>query len=113
MRTFASTVLLAALVGVALLRCSTSSNAPAADASADALPDLCDLNAYTGVGKPCAYVSSKVCFKQCTIGGCKCVAGASGPTWTCVTDVSCEPDSGPLDDAPNDTSSAGDAPSDG
>jgi len=106
-------VTITALGGSTVMSCSsddTPSTAP--DATADAPADLCDLNAYTGVGKPCAYVSSKLCFRQCNTGGCKCTASASGPVWACVSDFSCLPDGSPLDDASPDTSTPLDAGAD-
>lgn len=103
-RTLALVATLASMAaGVA--RCSSDdTSANGGDASTnDGSVDLCDLNAYTGVGKPCAYTSTRVCFQQCEAGGCKCVAGSSGPVWSCVSDFSCAPETGPLDDVVVDT----------
>jgi hypothetical protein len=62
-------------------------------------PYLCDF--FTEVGAPCPQASPNVCFPLCTDGGCYCVATASGPVWECSTDLSCLPESGPLDDSGN------------
>ena len=59
---------------------------------------LCDT--FTHSGNPCAPVSAIVCFRQCVTDGCQCKAGADGKgAWRCTTDLSCDPDGGPLDDA--------------
>ncbi len=77
-----------------------ASNAAPADGGlgADAPPvvDLCD--AFTGVDTPCPFASPVRCFPACEASGCYCSRGAAGPRWTCVTDLSCVPDCGPLED---------------
>ncbi len=108
--------LIIALFVAAAVQCASTPAAPAVDAAAgDGAVDLCDLNAYTGNGKTCPYVSSRVCFKLCEAGGCRCVASGSGPVWNCVNDFSCQPDSSPTDDSSTDsgTDAIADAPSDG
>ena len=62
---------------------------------------------FTHSGDPCAPVSAIVCFRQCVTDGCQCKAGADGKgAWRCTTDLSCDPDGSPLDDAtPSDSAS--------
>ena len=83
-----------------LVACSTTDAAPT-DASVDRESgvDLCDLDAFSGNGNPCPNVSTRLCFKLCTNGGCRCVQGPSGPVWSCVNDFSCFADGSPFDDA--------------
>jgi hypothetical protein len=84
------------------LGCSTSASTPAggADAGTDDAPpailDICD--AFTGVGARCPLESPVRCFPECEAGGCYCGPGDAGAVWACVTDLSCVPDCGPLDD---------------
>lgn len=95
------TVIPMLLLPVALGPGCSSTDSPT-DASTDAGEggvDLCALDAFTGNGNPCHHVSTKVCFKLCTNGGCTCVQGSSGPVWKCVNDFSCYADGSPLDDA--------------
>jgi hypothetical protein len=60
-------------------------------------PYFCDD--FTEVGAPCPYASPTICFPLCTDGGCYCRQTANGPVWQCDTDLSCLPESGPLDDS--------------
>jgi len=85
--------------------CSSDDAAPsdAADASVgDADTTDGDPCSTYKRGTACTLAASKVCFPQCTTGGCFCENG----TWTCRTDTSCFPETGPLDDAttPDDAS---------
>jgi hypothetical protein len=59
--------------------------------------DVC--GAFTHVGAACPLPSPIRCFPLCQAGGCFCRVSDGGPTWLCVTDLSCTPDCGPLDDA--------------
>ena len=88
----------------AAIAAGCSSNQTTDDGGADATSepyDLCDLSTFTGDGQPCPRVSAQVCFPECTNGGCKCVAGSSGPVWQCTTDTSCMPCGSPLDASPD------------
>lgn len=100
-------VLFSILLGLAsgAVACSTTDASPT-DASADRESgvDLCDLDAFTGNGNPCPTVSTRLCFKLCTNGGCRCVQGTSGPVWKCVNDFSCFADGSPFDDGGADAS---------
>ena len=93
-----------------------SSNQTTDDGGADATSEPFDLcSQFTSVGDPCPRVSALVCFPECTNGGCKCVAGPSGPVWQCTTDTSCMPCGSPLDASPDcgaDDGAVGDAGSD-
>ena len=71
--------------------------------------DLCDLDAFTGSGMPCPIASPVVCFPECEAGGCSCTETASGPRWSCVTDLSCTAPCAPIDDACAATEDAGSA----
>ncbi len=110
----------------AAIAAGCSSTQATDDGGADATSepyDLCSL--FTSVGDPCPKASALVCFQECTSGGCKCVAGPSGPVWQCTTDTSCMPCGTPLDaspdcsadgavsDAGSDAADAGDAADDG
>lgn len=102
-----------ALAGSAAVQCGgDATTSPANDAATEPPVDLCNVDTYTGVGKPCPYVSSKLCFRQCDSGGCKCVGSPNGPVWSCVTDHACDLDGSPLDDVVTDTSSPIDAGAD-
>lgn len=83
---------------VGALHCTSDDSTGPTDAGLDGGVDICDIDAYTGVGKPCPQVSGRLCFKYCDAGGVKCVQGASGPVWKNFDDFSCIPESGPLDD---------------
>jgi hypothetical protein len=88
---------LALSLALATFACSTNAAAP--DGGADAsigFIDICD--AFTGVGTACPLESPIRCFAACEASGCYCVGTADGPAWSCVTDLSCVPDCGPLDD---------------
>jgi hypothetical protein len=77
----------------------TGGGAAEADGGADAGYrgiDVCD--AFTGVDSACPMVSPLRCFAYCEAGGCYCSVTPAGPRWSCVTDLSCMPDCGPLDD---------------
>jgi hypothetical protein len=101
---FAGAVALAGIVAAfgfgSMAGCSSDEAAPA-DAGPETAPgpegDLC--NGFTSVGQPCAPVSNKACFPECEKGGCFCRAGQDGKgVWSCVTDLSCYPVAGPLED---------------
>ena len=94
------------LPGLAVLAvcagCSTTSSSAdggeggsSADGSSELL-DICD--AFTSVGERCPLESPVRCFPECEAGGCYCNHGDGGAVWACVTDLSCVPDCGPLDD---------------
>ncbi|HEX7601078.1 MAG TPA: hypothetical protein VF316_05710 [Polyangiaceae bacterium] len=102
-------------LGLFGLGCSTDDSAQdgGADGAHDGPIDLCDVDAFSGSGNACAHLSDRVCFPQCTTGGCKCAQGATGPVWKCTSDFSCVPDSGPLDDAAPDDATPDDAATDG
>lgn len=108
MRTILLLALASSLIS-GLVACSTNDANPT-DASVDRESgvDLCDIDAFSGNGNPCAAVSTRVCFKLCTNGGCRCVQGSSGPVWSCVNDFSCFADASPFDDAAT-TDAASDA----
>jgi hypothetical protein len=94
--------LLGLLACAACAGCSTSGEA--SDAGADAsvvVIDVCD--AFTGVGTACPLESPVRCFPACEASGCYCRASTKGAVWECVTDLSCVPDCGPLDDGCNGT----------
>jgi hypothetical protein len=77
----------------------TGGGGGAADGGADVayqVVDICD--AFTGVETACPMASPVRCFAYCEAGGCYCSAASDGAQWTCVTDISCMPDCGPLDD---------------
>jgi len=79
-----------------------SSTPSSGDGGSDAAVEASDLcSQFTSVGDPCPKVSVTVCFPECTNGGCKCVAGPSGPVWQCTTDTSCMPCGSPLDASPD------------
>jgi hypothetical protein len=87
-----------------LVGCPPRGDAGSGDAAsqpaADGAPDhyaVCDT--FTKVGDPCGPAGSTICFVECDSGGCQCKPTASGGgVWTCKTDLSCVPESGPLDD---------------
>lgn len=80
------------------------------DGAADVAVDLCDFDAFSGSGNACPRKSDRLCFAQCSTGGCKCIQGATGPVWKCTSDFSCLPDASPLDDAaPDDAAVSSDA----
>lgn len=94
-------LLLPLLLGLA--GCSTTDTSPTdASTKQESGVDLCDVDAFTGNGNPCPNVATRVCFKLCANGGCKCVQGATGPVWSCVNDFSCFADGSPFDDASTD-----------
>lgn len=114
----ASLLALGLALGVLGVGCSTTDGATqdgGSDGAADGALDLCDVNAFTGSGNACPRLSDRLCFLQCSTGGCKCAQGATGPVWKCTSDFSCVPDSGPLDDAgtDDDAAPADAAPADG
>jgi hypothetical protein len=77
----------------------TGGSSAEADAGADAgyrTIDICD--AFTGVDSVCPMASPVRCFAYCEAGGCYCSVTAAGARWSCVIDMSCTPDCGPLDD---------------
>lgn len=109
---FVAGTLFAILAPLYALACSSSDDSQAGDtgdASADdaiSSDDADPCNAYTGVGKACSLAAGKICFPQCTSGGCFCQGGV----WACRTDFSCYADGSPLDDAfPNDDVNVPDA----
>ncbi len=100
---FATLSTRAARLGALLLACcagcSTSASPSDAGGGADAAPALTDLcDAFTSVGARCPLESPVRCFPECEAGGCYCGPGDGGAVWSCVTDLSCVPDCGPLDD---------------
>jgi hypothetical protein len=76
---------------------ATSPDAGIVDAAGSV--DLCDLDAFTGVGTACPVASPVVCFPMCEAGGCSCDETPDGPRWSCVTDLSCQAACAPTDDA--------------
>src|SRR5262245_6563969 len=106
---------LAALVVAALaaLSCGGDDEAkppPAADAALDVSGDADPCSTFTSSGKPCALPRTRMCFAQCSTGGCFCDNG----TWACVTDLSCLRDANLLEDVnqPPEDASASDAAAD-
>lgn len=101
---------------VVVLACGcNSSTTPtdAGDAARESGLDLCDLDRFLdsgGVGNPCPFPSTRLCFHamtDCPTQGCKCAATSMGPRWQCTTDDTCK-DSGPddaSDDSPSDAGS--------
>lgn len=87
-------------MAMALVGCSSDdspSNTADASVSDGASIDPCDY--WTTSGDICPIATGRVCFPECTSGGCRCRRQADGQLrWSCVTDTSCLPDSGPLDD---------------
>src|SRR5262245_56192991 len=82
---------------VAVCACSTEESGAPADAGGDVLGEPCQY--FTHSGDVCPVPTKQVCFPECTTGGCACRAGADGVLrWSCVTDLTCVPESGPLDD---------------
>jgi hypothetical protein len=59
--------------------------------------DPCDLDAFSGAGNACPFVTPIRCFAQCEAGGCFCQGTDSGPRWACTTDRSCLPACAPID----------------
>jgi hypothetical protein len=97
----ASLVFLTLAIASASLGCG-GDHAEAAEAGpedATAAVNVCDIDAFTGVGTACPAPSALVCFPQCEAGGCSCQATPDGPRWACVTDRSCLPSCAPIDDA--------------
>ncbi len=87
----------ASLALAAFAACSSNTPSDTSDAGEDAASDAPDFcGQFTKVGDPCPQASPVVCFADCD-GGCRCVPGAGGPTWTCTTDTSCHPDAAPVD----------------
>jgi hypothetical protein len=98
------------------LSCHSGDDSPA-DAAGDAAAQVVDIcDAFSGVDTSCPIASPRRCFALCEASGCFCRATPSGPRWDCVTDLSCQPSCGPLDDgcapgASTDDSGASDASS--
>jgi hypothetical protein len=102
------------VLAAALAACGgdhTSPPEPSEAGPMDAGPaaNLCDIDAFTGVGTACPMASALVCFPECEAGGCTCEATAAGPRWACVTDRSCLPSCAPIDDACAEEAGADDA----
>jgi hypothetical protein len=77
--------------------CAGSGASP--DGGADAAVSVIDVcDAFTGVDTACPLPSPVRCFAACDAGGCFCRPTPAGARWACVTDLSCVPDCGPLDD---------------
>jgi hypothetical protein len=62
----------------------------------DGEPEIC--LEFTKAGAPCSHASPVRCFAECDAGGCYCSQSPGGARWTCITDLACVPDCGPLDD---------------
>lgn len=86
-----------ALGGTACSRNSAAGDDGGSEDAPATVVDICD--AFTGVGTACPLASPVQCFAECEAGGCFCRTTAEGPQWACVTDLSCIPDCGPIDDA--------------
>jgi hypothetical protein len=101
-RSAGAEILLGLLCFSLLLGCSTSESSPDGGEGvgrSDAPPTVIDLcDAFTTVGARCPLESPVRCFPECEAGGCYCRPGEGGVVWACVTDLSCVPDCGPLDD---------------
>ena len=90
--------------------CSSDDSAATDDGDASTgSPDaaVCGDPASARNGGPCYPVGPTLCFAICTTGGCVCTEdrahpGADAGIWVCQSDVSCLPDSSPVDfDAPD------------
>lgn len=99
---------------LALAGCSTSDDTTSdASVNTDSGIDICDLDAFSGNGNACPVVSTRLCFRFCDAGGCRCSQGASGPVWKCVNDFSCYPDGAPNLDGGDDDATSDAGTSDG
>jgi hypothetical protein len=81
------------LLCVLTLGCSDDSSGDGGpDSTAEAAPDLCDIDLFTGNGNACPHASTRVCFGDptCEAGnGCTCENQAGSPTWSCFTPPEC------------------------
>ncbi|MGH7285678.1 MAG: hypothetical protein ACRELY_29520, partial [Polyangiaceae bacterium] len=78
---------------------TTTPDASASTGSPDA--DVCGDPNLASPGGSCYPVANIRCFPICATGGCWCRSGGSIPdagVWQCQSDVSCFPDSSPIDD---------------
>ena len=103
--TYVAVALCALAIPVFAPGCSSDdSAAPTNDASAstgspDA--DVCGDPSLVQNGGPCYPVADIRCFPLCATGGCWCRKGGTNPDagiWQCQSDVSCLPDSAPIDE---------------
>jgi hypothetical protein len=90
---------LAAVGAVEAAACGGDDAAADGGQQADATAESSDVCAsFTGADMPCPTASPTRCFPMCATGGCYCRGTPQGLRWSCVTDLSCTPDCGPLDD---------------
>ena len=84
--------------------CSSDDSTSTTDASAStdsSDPNVCGDPSLVHNGGSCYPVANIRCFPLCATGGCWCRPGGSVPdagVWQCQSDVSCLPDSAPIDE---------------